>query len=705
MSLRIATSAWHDASVMRGHLLTRLAAITAASIAIGGLVVDTARPSAAAAPGPARSSAPSISRLTISKHRLPSTGGHVRVGFDVHNAVRCELRARPALPHGRYVKSCRNGAVHWRLRVPRAAVARPVTYHLTIRARAPHHVAATRTRRIVLRRPPAPHMRDVTVSSSQLPSIGGAVRFIGIPTAGRKCTLRADPPILGLPATHRCSNTRTAWKLRVPPNPLATARRYRFTLTARGEAHQAASHMRTVTVAAQTPTCPGQTSIRPPRTGAFFNDPTSARTADHQAVVDAMINLICSTSPPTDGVPTSIDLAMYIDESEAVTNALLWAQQYRSAVVHVALDGSNSEILTSTGDTEPNPAYDDLVAGLPPGSVVLCGPNAGTVPAPPDGDSRQPVRSSRGLDPSGPTTYVGTGCAGDNILHDKLLLVSSVDNLGDSAVLTTSQNLSTHAVASAFNNGLQLVGNSAVYDATRSYFAQLMTNTRDPQLGEDFDAGPFKTSAGRATFTAYPRNASDVFPVDNTYNADNDRTSDAIADLLSHVSCAAPGRHAGNHSGGTPRTTVRIAVYSYGLRDLVTSRLARLARAGCDVQVIYTSMAGATRTALINNGISPMKLSDSTYPLPGGRTGRIFVHDKYLLISGAMTEAGHVIRNQDIVQTGSENLTELGLHHNDDQTIRIQRTATGDPSDVALYTAYRANWSRLRAAVKTARNS
>jgi hypothetical protein len=107
----------------------------------------------------------------------------------------------------------------------------------------------------------------------------------------------------------------------------------------------------------------------------------------------------------------------------------------------------------------------------------------------------------------------------------------------------------------------------------------------------------------------------------------------------------------------------------------------------------------------MSEGVAPMKLSDSTYPLPGGKTGRIFLHDKYLLISGAMSVSGHVVRNQDIVQTGSENLTQLGLHHNDDQTLRIQQTASDHPRDTAVFNAYDANWSRLLEAVKAASGS
>ena len=49
------------------------------------------------------------------------------------------------------------------------------------------------------------------------------------------------------------------------------------------------------------------------------------------------------------------------------------------------LDGSNNVMADETGTTISNTSYDELVAGLPQGSVLLCGPNAGQAP-PPNGE-------------------------------------------------------------------------------------------------------------------------------------------------------------------------------------------------------------------------------------------------------------------------------------------------------------------------------
>lgn len=684
------------------HRTLRRLLVAAILIAAGLCAIPaTAAPAAAPAASPAP---PGLTHVHVSKHHLPGTGGHVRVSGAVQGARRCRLRVRPALPHRGFDKPCRGSRVHWRIRIPANDVRHPRTYRLMLLAIGPHHAVTSRHRSIVVGRPLAPHFKAFSVSASHLPSTGGVVRFAGTPKAAHTCTLTVTPSILGLPQTHRCGTANIAWSVRLPPNPVDAVKTFHFTIQTRGAANQLVRRTTTITEAAQSPTCPGQTDTAPPRTAAFFNDPTSALTADHQIVVNAMINLICSASPPVNGVPTAIDFAMYVDESEAVSKALIWAQQYRSAVVRVALDGENAEVLTSTGETTSNPAYQDLIAALPPGSVVLCGANAGKSPLPPNGDLQRPSPpTQQQLEPTDGTIFAGSSCAGDNILHDKLLAVSSVDNLGDAAVLTSSQNLSNHAVASAFNNGLQLVGSKAVYNSVNSYFDQLMTNTREPQLGENSGGGPFTTDAGAVTFTTYPRNSTGSFPLDMNYDAADDKTTDAIAALLDQVSCAAPGSHAGDHSEPDPQTTVRIAMYSYGPRDLVTNRLAALSDAGCEVKLIYSTMSSSTRTALLRTGIALHKLNDSSYPLADGTTGRIFLHDKYLLISGALVKSGHLIRNQDIVQSGSENFTELGLHHNDDQTLSIRQTATGDPNVTAIYNAYDENWTRLMAAVKVAK--
>lgn len=668
-------------------------------VVLAAAMLAAVAPAEVAAAGPAAagsgSSSPTLSHVRLSPRHLGSRGGRLTISARVHDVRRCRLRARPRVHLAHPAKACHGPVVRWRVRLPANSSHHPLTYHFRVIARGPHHHRLLRDRTVTLAASSRPYLHDLTVSNASLPSIGGPVRLSAKLSGTSRCWLSSTPRMPGLPAERRCRGPSLSWRLLVPPNPRGSPVQYRVTLHAAGLGDGTVARQRAITVAAQSPTCPGQTSFATPRTQAFFNDPTTGQARDQRAVVNAMINLICNASPPRSGVPTAIDLAMYVDELPEVGDALAWAHDYRSADVHVALDGSNAEIRNSTGGNDPNPAYQDLVASLPSGAVVLCGDNAGQVPLPPNGDYRT-VQRALPRDTTTTTAQAGTACAGDNILHAKLLTISSVDVGGDSAVFTGSQNLSTHSERAAFNNGLQLIGSPETYHANAAYLAQLETNTRQPDLGDAIDSPPAQTAVGSVTSAFFPRNSPPQFPPDDSYDAANDRATDATAALLQHVSCAKPGAYAGDHSG-TPRTTVRIAVYSFGTRRLVTNRLTALAAAGCEVEVIYTRMPQSTYDALVAGGITPVQLDDSSYLMPDGTTTRIFVHDKYLLISGAMTDGGTIVRNQDIVQTGSQNLTQVGLHHNDDEVIRVQQTATSDASGTALFSAYDADWQHLLA--------
>jgi len=86
---------------------------------------------------------PSLRQVRISTHHLPSTGGHVRISGAVHDARRCRLRIRPALPHGPFVKACHGNSVHWRVRVPPNDVAHIEVYRIAVVAIGHRRTAAT----------------------------------------------------------------------------------------------------------------------------------------------------------------------------------------------------------------------------------------------------------------------------------------------------------------------------------------------------------------------------------------------------------------------------------------------------------------------------------------------------------------------------------------------------------------------------------
>jgi hypothetical protein len=513
----------------------------------------------------------------------------------------------------------------------------------------------------------------VSQSASQLGSDGGAIVFGVVASHAVRCKLAATPAILGLPVSQDCTGNSASWTVTLPPNPTASRSPYLFSITAFGADRSEVTRRLGVTVAAQSPTCPGQTVTAIPTTAAYFNDPTSKLPQAQTAVVGAMINLICSASPPANGVASQINLAMYEYELDSVTQALAWAHQYRDADVHVALDGANTELQPTAGQVAPNPAYDDLLSTLPQGSVVLCGPNAGTVPLPPPGDDADPA------------TRAGTGCAGDAIMHTKLLTVSSIDTAHDSAVMTGAQNLVPPSLDAGFNNGLQIVGNADVYDANTAYLDELLTNTPNATIGETLTTPTITTAAGTVTSQFFPRNASSTFPTDGTYVPANDGATDTTADILDSVSCLAPGAFAGDHKGNNASTTIHIAMYNYTSRPRITKQLKVLGEQGCEVQILYSKMSPNTLSGLKRAGVKPLQLTDG-----------VFIHDKYMLISGGVDPpTGPSTTNQNILVTGSENFTQAGLHDNDEQTMEVQQTATAASGTTPLYDAYEADWSHL----------
>jgi phosphatidylserine/phosphatidylglycerophosphate/cardiolipin synthase-like enzyme len=401
-----------------------------------------------------------------------------------------------------------------------------------------------------------------------------------------------------------------------------------------------------------------------------------------------MINLICDVQPPGPHGPSEIDLASYVYQLDNVTQALLWAHQYMQATVHVALDGANKYVTATDGTVTPSVAYDDLVAGLPTGSVLLCGPNAGVAPPPPspgdDNGNGRPFPS-------------GTGCAGDNIMHTKLLLVSAVDSARDPAVFTSSQNFSTTAEVSAFNNGLQVVGNDEVFDDDQAYFQQLRTDKQQPDVGDTVSSADTTTPGGVTLHTYYyPRNNPPVFPAASGYDEVNDSATDNVGDLLSNVGCGNPGSVAGDHSGATAKTTVQVAMYDFGNRQIIRNKLESLADRGCEVSIVYAEMTDGTLKSFEKHpDITLMQIDDLAYPFPDGSgTGYIFVHDKYLLVSGAIQTSTGTERDQNLVLTGSQNFTEHGLHFNDESTLSLQQPATNQ-STQTVFGQYEGDWTRL----------
>jgi hypothetical protein len=625
---------------------------------------------------------PKLGTVSTSRSHLGGGGGTVRLHASISDSKRCRLSVRPALPKLPDSKPCTGSKIAWTAHLPANDSATAARYRFTLKAIGAHHVTATRHRTVhVAETTLPPTVSSVTTSKSALEFVGGNDTVTAHLSHARTCTLSSDPAITGLPATVPCTGAQKSWKIAVPQNTSTTATTYQLTVVAQGTHAQKATASTSISEAAHPPPCPGQTSTAKPTTTTYFNDPSTNVPSEQSAVVDAEINLICDAQLPHQGVPTNITMTVFIYELEPVTQALLWAHQYMHADVRLITDGSNNVMATPEGATVPNPAYEDLAAGLPAGSVILCGPNAGNAPPPNDNDDT-------------PDFPAGTGCAGNNIMHTKMLTVSAVDGARDPVVFSTSQNLSENATTAAFNNAIQIVGDHALYAFNADYENQLASNTQRADFGSGFSPTSDTFHGATTTSAIFPQNSSGSFPASTAYDEGNDAATDTVAKLLNTVNCTAPGKNAGAPTPTGRQTVIRMAMFNYSKRPAVTAALTQLEAAGCDVQIIYSVMTAATMSSLQAAGINPTQLDDDEYPYTDGSgTGPVFVHDKYLLISGGLTALGHNVTNQDVVQTGSPNLTQKALHFNDEALISFQRTAGAQAP--AVYASYVANWNHL----------
>jgi hypothetical protein len=615
----------------------------------------------------------------------------VRLRAKTHATKRCRLSVRPALPKLPIRKPCEHSKVKWRVHVPSNGDATTQRYRFALKAIGAHHKSVTRHRTV--RQAPTTHppaITSFTPSRTSVPFVGGNIKLTALLAHTRKCRLSADPTVAGLPPATLCGGAKKSWHVTLPANAAMTPVTYQITLHAKGSHSRQTSETTPVTVGAHPPPCPGQTSTAAPTTTAYFNDPSTGDAADQPTVVNAEINLICDAQFPVHGEVTQISVGDFIYQLEPVTQALLWAHHYMHANVRVVLDGSNNVMPDpTTGAPVANPAYDDLVAGLPQGSVHLCGPNAGQAP-PPNGDDDEPK-----------TFPSGTACAGNNIVHAKLLTVSAVDAARHPAIFTSSQNLSQHAIEASLNNGLQIVGDQALYALNASYLAGLTVDAPRPDFGADFSTAPSTANGATITGGFFPQNSPAAFPATTDYDAANDAATDPVVKLLSRVDCTNPGANAGAPTGTGRQTTVRLAMFKFAKRDSVTTALKQLEAAGCDVQIIYSSMSNSTLSDLQSAGIQPVQLDDDNFPYSDGSgTGRVFVHDKYLLISGGLRASGTTQVNQDLVDTGSPNLTQKSLHFNDEAFVEYQQTASAGAVP-RIYGDYLANWEHLLAVAQS----
>ncbi|MGW2473446.1 phospholipase D-like domain-containing protein [Streptomyces sp. NPDC001665] len=375
----------------------------------------------------------------------------------------------------------------------------------------------------------------------------------------------------------------------------------------------------------------GATPLAVQQSGPIFNNPLGSA-AEQNAIRTKILEYVGS-SP----AGSSIKVALYHLWDSGVAQALVDAHE-RGVGVRMVLDESTVSSRTS------DPSYGLLRDALGTDSsqnsfVTLC----------PEGKS-----------------CLGRPEFGTSINHNKFWLFSQVDGASD-VVLQTSSNMSPSAYSAFWNDAYVVAYNSGIYQAYSGYFSAL--------VGQDWENWRY-TSSSWSPYKAY------FFP----YYPGTGNSKDTIWNTLDNVTCTY------TQDGATKHTKVRVAMFKF-TRQGVADKLVELKKAGCSVELVYTSTdskdatgtAGTWETLHSASGFSPVCYYDDHDNDPA--TAARIVHSKYLLIDGKYD--GSVNK---VLWTGSHNYSGPALRENDEALLKVD--------DSAAHDAYVANFNAVKAAAR-----
>ncbi|MFE3328228.1 phospholipase D-like domain-containing protein [Streptomyces sp. NPDC059176] len=359
---------------------------------------------------------------------------------------------------------------------------------------------------------------------------------------------------------------------------------------------------------------------------ATFNDP-AGDTAAQSRIRDHIIGLIDGAAPGS-----TISVSMYSFTENPVTDALVAAKS-RGVHVRVVIDHTSS---TMTGGE-----YTRLAAGLGTDRtqsswVLLC-------PA-------------------------GRGCLGTRVLpgddgainHNKFFLFSSTGGTDD-VVVQASANMTNLQRTDLFNNAVT-IPDAGLYDNYQAYFADLVKYGASASGLDHYYKTPI--SATDPAYKAYffPRRET----TGTTYKTDP--ATDTVKLILDKVDCKA-------HS------EVRMAANLF-YRDQIASKLVSMVNAGCSVILAADGNpnGGGTGTPSMGKTVEGIVSGKLTQRVecwenpPAGRTAKIGLHSKYLLVNGTYNGAA----GKKIVWTGSHNYSWQALRANDETLLKIDNAAVYD---------------------------
>ncbi|MEO3756302.1 phospholipase D-like domain-containing protein [Streptomyces sp. B6B3] len=342
-------------------------------------------------------------------------------------------------------------------------------------------------------------------------------------------------------------------------------------------------------------------------TGAVFNDPVAGSPT---AVVEHLCSLI-KRAP----AGSTIEMAQFVISGDAgadFVEVLLDAHR-RGVNVRVVMDGYQID----------NPASQAMLAALGE-----------------DRSARSWVHVCSHMSPEGNTT----SCQGTKGQHNKFYLFSETGGRRD-VVVQASNNLTDVNSTTYWNNAVVLPGNGRLFDAYRTYFADLVAEVQNPDYYRTVTTG---MAGGKVTAHFFPS-----------------AVVDPVVERLEGVGC---------RSGGRTRVDIGMSEWDAERREIAES-LAELAADGCRVRVVHGPVAEEISAVLDEAGVERRLLDGST------AAGR--VHSKFTVVTGATGGGpGH-----GFVLTGSHNFNATSLHRNDEALVDVAVPEVVD--------AYEDNFERL----------
>jgi phosphatidylserine/phosphatidylglycerophosphate/cardiolipin synthase-like enzyme len=370
---------------------------------------------------------------------------------------------------------------------------------------------------------------------------------------------------------------------------------------------------------------PSAQAASTPSPGAVFNSPQGTTTAKYR-IAEHILDAVDAS--PRGSV---IHIVSYLmDYPNAVTR--LVAARNRGVGIQIVFDG----------DVE-TPQSANLAARF-------------------NRDNLPPVGSRPTPGPDNSFVYFCQGSCrggGRGNMHTKFYLFSQSGAASD-VVMVGSANLNKGGAVGGWNDMYTVVGRSVLYQRFVGVFNEMSEDTaNDHDPASDFTVGRYR---------------SRFFP-----RTDVTHATDPVIQDLADVGCRTP-------AGRNGRTLINISMFriSDTRGRYIVDRLLRLARDGCDVNIIYGAPSREMATYLkpfARRGL--IRLYDSRWDRDRDGVPELRTHEKYMLINGRVGNdpEAHIVHN------GSMNWGVGSLTAGDELLFTIYSTA---------WTSYYDNWNFVR---------